>query len=198
MNSRINLDIEQTDLKITADHPEVLERPELLESLLLPLEMYLLKVMLEQNRPKNTQSLYNETVKKLFSDYVKRLHVQNEHKDLQKSSKLYSEIMGLFTCQVYVNNLGNIKSTEFRWVASPRTKDINKMVSLLKEHYESPPSIYKIGKIMETLESWGFVTKRHESAENTKFYWVIQPTFNHNYAASIRDFLGEKNIELEW
>lgn len=192
MSPEMEIEKEAEKLKISQQHPEILEEPQLLESVLLPLETFFLRRMLIKNTPQNTQSLYNAAVINLFTKWYEREYPRRLDKP-HLAEKLRSiEKLTLITADQF----GKVHA--LHWIHSPSAKEINTMTEVLREENASPPSIYKIERTMETLQGWGFVTKRYDEAGNTKFYWVLQPAFTKKYGKKVKEYLSKREVALEW
>lgn len=179
------------ELPITQQYPEIMEQPEILTSLLMPLETYLLRIMMLEKKPLNTQTLYNKVVKQLFAQAItlKRLPAKIERhiKHLQE---------GLFYTSKSNYTVGF--DDLIHWKEEPSAQQIRDMTIILTKLKKNAPSVYKIDKTMETLESWGFVSRRYENTERSKYFWVVQPAFNIKYGRVIRKYLAEYHGVLEY
>lgn len=71
---KADINQEEKDLKAFNQHPNLAERPEILRSLLLPIEAFVLRTILKLNKPLSTNEVHLRTVCKIWAEKVHSAH----------------------------------------------------------------------------------------------------------------------------
>lgn len=61
----------ENELKIFEKHPHIIENPEILRSVLLPIELFALQQLLKENRPLSTNDVHARAIRKIYTDSEK-------------------------------------------------------------------------------------------------------------------------------
>lgn len=176
------------NLRITQQHPEILTHPEVLEALLVPLQTWCLKTQLLENRPFSTGELHGRVIIDIWISSLRKWPEGTLRTLIgEEVAKIHSPY------GVYPGGSG-----KFALLQIPTPKEIKEIRKELQSNGIKYPSYEKIDDMMQSLESWGFVTRLHESTGKVKHFWVLQPAFLLNYAPNIREYLKKREVNLTW
>lgn len=176
-----NLETNPENLRITEQHPEILKQPEILQSLLIPMEAWCLKTLLTENRPFSTAELHSKAVIELWVSSLRELPKSDELREL-----------------VELTSETGYKPYKAQLIRNPMAKEVKQIREDLQQKGIKYPSYEKVDNILEGLQSWGIFTKRYGATGKAKYFWVLQPAFLTRYGKRIRRYLEKQEIGIIW
>lgn len=172
-----------TEVKLFKEYPSILENPIILKQILLPTELKVLQLFIKEGHPLGFNEVFFKQIARIYEEEVQKQHIDplewvKQTKSFQTKNE---QTKGKFFVSPWDQDISS----------SDKIKAMDKTLRNSKKIEVKVPSNMQIKNILETLESWGFITKRIDNIKKkADFFWIINPRFTLKMIDRFPELLG--------
>jgi hypothetical protein len=183
---------------IDTDHVNYNETPEIIQTILLPLELWSLETIFSFKRPMSAGEFFSL---KVFETFIEHLETNNPFNDNKTDTIILSkqEILNVLPNIILDHKVGYMNPDDVNY----RKEDLNELKdmynisyndlktieNLLRKKNIEIPSYKLIVSNLDNLVSWNFLVKRDVEKKHEKSLYIINPRLYIKYGQVLDYFL---------
>ena len=207
--NRFVIDNQETDpnnIELTKLHKSIRKNPEIFESILTPLENYILSYIIHINKPFSIGKIHNSLVYTIYHFWhIKALHKQGLNNI--EGYKKYGSMLNRLKANIFPNKVYELaKEAGFVFLLDeekgnpllarkPDHMTYNSMKKVLShpEVKVSIPSFNRIKRALENFTDWGIITTRKSKGNKASNLYVMTVAFQTGFKETLKEYYLESD-----
>ncbi len=167
-------------------HPKAKGDIMLLGTILLPMEMWVLKNFLNKQCPLSPRDLYKGAIIQIYN-----VNFSRSDKEKIRNNPIHKHLFVAYGVHFFIPEIQRKERLFFLKSALNKssTDHIRTIEKLLRKNKVKFPTYSKIVNVLSAFESLGILIKRRSSDKKSDFYWIINPNFYVEFKDKFKEIM---------